>query len=444
MKGLYEAAVARFRAWRLRVRESLWFIPGCLTILAVLLAITLVEIDRSLRLDTGSSSSWAFGGGAEGARGVLQAIAGSLVTVTATVFSITIVVLQLASTQFTPRLLGTFTRDRVVQTVLGVFIGTFTYALLVLRAIRSEADDRERFVPSLAVVTAIGLALICVGCLIFFVHHVARSIRVASAIDRVVLDGERLATSAFPRNVPNDSEVTTSPPPGHALDTVNVHATRSGYLLGVNMAVLFALQNPEECEVEIFPVVGDFVLEGEAIAAVRPGSACSESLSEAIRKACVLGSERTVDEDLDLPIRQLADIAVKALSPGVNDPTTAITCIDRLAGLLVTVAATGGAPANFRRSSSPLTVHVPSVTFARLLATAFDQIQHYGAGDPSVASHVYDVLRRLERLVPAEHQPDVRRQRERTNATLTGPDGVQPDAAAIHGRAPLILTAPSS
>ena len=170
--------LARVQVLWVRARDSLWLIPGALTLLAVLLALGLTEAERAGLFGPLGLDPLVFGGGAEGARGVLSAIAGGLITVTGVVFSVTIVALQLASSQFTPRVLRNFTADRVNQTVLGVFIATFTYALLVLRTIRSGDDAEPPFVPGLAVTLAVVLVLVSIGYLIFFINHSAHSIQV--------------------------------------------------------------------------------------------------------------------------------------------------------------------------------------------------------------------------------------------------------------------------
>ena len=193
----------RMLSWWFDWQQSLWFLPAILTVVSTVLALSLVRLDQSLALAPRGNYTWAFGGGAFGARGVLEAIAGSMITVTGTVFSITIVALQLASSQFSPRVLRTFTSDRGVQIVLGVFVGTFTYCLLVLRSVRSELEHNSAFVPSVSVTVAVVLALLSIGCLIYYIHHVARSIQVAIVAKLVAEDtGARSTTSSTVTNSP--------------------------------------------------------------------------------------------------------------------------------------------------------------------------------------------------------------------------------------------------
>ena len=189
----------RLGSWWLALKGSLWFVPAVCTTLAVAFALGLVRLDQELLLGRGADSRWwLLGGGAEGTRGVLAAIAGTMITVTGVVFSITIVALQLASSQFTPRVLRTFTGDRGNQLVLGVFIATFTYALLVLRTVREASEGRPPFVPAASVTLAIALAGVSIGFLIYYINHAASSIRASVVIDRVARDTLGLIDELYP------------------------------------------------------------------------------------------------------------------------------------------------------------------------------------------------------------------------------------------------------
>jgi len=428
---------ARLRIEWDELADSLWLVPAVSTVVSAILAFALVALDQRITLDDRASSSpWLFGGGAEGARGVLTAIAGTMIGVAGTVFSITIVALQLASSQFTPRVLRHFTGDRGNQVVFGVFIGTFIYALLVLRAVRSQEDDFDRFVPGVSVVGAIVLAIISVGFLIYYIDHIAHSIRVSTVVGRVVRDGEALIDRRFPSRIGEPEPGTDSGPAAPIPSSTVVSAASAGYLQMIVPDALFAIRSDGgEVTIRIEPVVGDFVFQGEALATVWPAPAGDDDLVEAVRRGCVLGSERTLQEDVELPVRQLADIAVKALSPGINDPTTATLCVDRLAQLLLRVARQGAPSVAYRREDSVVRLIVGAPSFARLAGTAFDQIRHFGAGDPTVAVHLLDVLGRMASLVPPVARPELCRQAEQTLAAARdqlgpGGDRARVDAAA--------------
>ena len=258
----------RLSSWWYDLQSSLWFLPSVLTGLAVALALLTVRLDQRLLLDRRPGSGWIFGGGAEGARGVLSAIAGTMITVTALVFSITVVALQLAASQLTPRVLRTFMGDRGNQAVLGFFIGTFTYALLVLRAVRSPLEGAGGFVPALSVTVAIALALVSVGLLIYFVHHAANSVRASVVIDRVAESTLDLIEHLYPAEIDRPFEPPPRAPQLCPEEAGVVRAVGGGYLQTVDEDALFALARDRSLTVRQEPLVGEFVLPGAALASV--------------------------------------------------------------------------------------------------------------------------------------------------------------------------------
>lgn len=315
-----------------RLREGLWLLPTALTVGAVVLAAATVELDRRLLADRRADFYLAFGGGAEGARGVLTAIGSTVITVTGVIFSVTIVALQLASSQFTPRVLRGFVGDRANQLVLGVFIATFTYTLLVLRTIRSEAEDQQLFVPSISVAMAIGLALVSIGLLIFFIHHVSRSIQASTIIDRATRDTRRIVDRVLPDPAQRDpaqrdpAHRADSPasPPAPTEPPATVAAARGGYIQAVDEDALFELARRAQATIRMERQVGDHVLRGAPLISVWSAQRVPDDATEVVQQAFTVGPERTLADDLELGVRQLSDIALRALSPSLNDPTTAM------------------------------------------------------------------------------------------------------------------------
>lgn len=392
----------RLRTWWLDWRDSLGFLPTVCTVVAVVLALAMVRLDEGLGIAPNTNHTWVFGGGAAGARSLLQVIAGSLITVAGTVFSLTIVALQLASGQFTPRVLRTFTGDRAVQFVLGIFIGTFTYCLLLLRSVRLDSQERAGFVPAVSVTVAVVLALASIGSLVFYIHRIASSIQVTTVLARVLAD----ALAAIDRNraaLPDDAASLRA-----RVDAIRVgqgatiRAERSGYLRFVSD---FELESGDErtIVVQVEPRIGDFVLAGTLLARVWPGDALDEESANLVRGAVVLVSERSIQYDVDYGVRQLADIAVRALSPGINDPTTATQCVDRLCELLVD-AARCLPPDDERVAARGSAVLVlPEQSFVMLVRTGFAQLIHYGSKDATFLDHVVVSLERLAAVVsPAQ------------------------------------------
>ena len=389
--------------WR-QVRDSLWFVPGVMTICGALLAVLITEIERRGFALEGAIGAWVFGGGAEGARGVLAAIASSLITVTGVVFSVTIVALQLASSQYTPRLLRDFTADRANQLVLGVFIGTFTYTLLVLRTVR-EADEGAAFVPGISVTVAIILAILNIGVLIFFIDHSARSIQVSTILARVT----RRTLHDIERRFPADVGEPASPPP--QLDAANlswpVEADRSGYLQHVDARSLFNSGHAGGYLIVMEVEVGAFVLRGEPLARIR-GEAPTAASIEDVRSAFVLGSQRTPGHDVEFGIIELSDIAVKALSPGINDPTTALHCIDRLAEVLVFLGRRAD-PDPIRSETGAVHFVARHRSFDAISRRAFEPIREFGGGQPIIVRPLLHALLRIRDRVPEAKRPAIER-----------------------------------
>ncbi len=389
-------------AWT-QVRDSLWFIPSLAVLAATALAILAVRIPTP-RPESRFAWVWLFGGGAEGARGVLTAIAGSLITVTGTVFSVTIVALQLASSQFTPRLLRSFVADRVNQAVLGVFIGTFTYTLLVLRTIHSAAGGPETFVPQVGVSIALVLLLVSIGALIVFINHAAQSIQASVILHRETQRTLAQIETLFPERL-GRAEPTRAPehvvpadPPGVVV------ATEAGYLQAVHADALWRIGEEHHAGVVTIRMelhIGAFAFAGKPLAAVWPSHA-TDAVAGAIRRAFVLGPERTPGQDVEFGIVELSDIAVKALSPGINDPTTALHAIDRLAQLLAAIG-TRRHPETVRRSpDGRVRLLVRDTTFRRAAGLAFDQIRHFGADNPTITKKLLEALGDLAGVVPPE------------------------------------------
>lgn len=392
------------------MRDSLWVIPALLTLFAVALAQGLVWLDHQL-WDTARVSDvpFIFTGGVDGARGVLSSVSGSLITVTGTVFSLTIVALQLAAGQMTPRILRDFTGDRLVQTVLGILVATFTYTILVLRVIRSEDSQNTSFVPSIATTVAIVLALICVGALILFIHHVSRLIQVNVVIARTAT--QNLALLGRPAKLPTGAVAGDGPsprrPPGALRQTVT--ADRSGYVLAVDRETLFGLCRDHHANIETHPSPGEFVLDRAPLAEVWPGSDGPEedAIERTVRQAIVIGDEPTGQADIGFAMRQIVDIALRAISPGINDPTTAMICIDRLGQLLAQAGRRPAAPTSLRAASGPGTLVLASEPgFGTLVQFAFMQIRHYGAEDTLLMAHAIQTLASIMDVVPTmSHEP---------------------------------------
>ena len=392
-----------------KVRDSLWFLPGLFTTAAVLLAFGVTQAEMRGWVAGDTIGSWIFAGGVDGARGVLSTIASGLITVTGVVFSVTVVALQLASSQFTPRVLRNFMADRGNQVVLGVFIGTFTYTLLVLRTIHSATDDGVSFVPRLGVTVALALLLVSVGCLIFFINHAARSIQVTAILDRVV---DRTVADIRRLYPARDAEPATDAPVPDVRLSAPVLASRAGYVQAVDSDTLFGAGAEDITRVVVEIQRGDWVLPGQILARVWPAELMDTGVADEIRAAFVLGPERTPHQDVEFGVIEVADIAVKALSPGINDPTTSLRCIDRLSEILLVLASRRPSDPGHRRGRI-VRFHARSTHFEQAVELAYDQIRLYGASNPAVCGRLLQTLGALAGLVPLEHRPVLRAQAAR-------------------------------
>jgi uncharacterized membrane protein len=407
-----------------RLSESLWFIPGVLTAFSALAAYLIVEIDRGVE-EPDRLREWAFlfDVGSEGARQTLTAIAQSIITVTGVVFSVTIIALQLTASQFTPRVLRSYMRDRGTQWVLAIFISTFTFTLLVQRTVGSEpGTDEDAFVPVLAVTTSIVLALLSVGALIYFIDHVAQSIRASRIIDRVTSDARGLVQRLFPDDIgegePAEPEaIPDLPAEPHAV----ILCRRGGYLNELNEDALFDTAAEGGALIRMEPSMGHFVLPGESLASIwfREGTSPADraKIEKKVEKAFVVGGEWTLHQDPERALVELSDIAVRALSPSLNDPTTATMCIDRLGELLVLLGRRR-APPLFRHDGDERVGFIAKrLSFDRAVGVSFEKIRHHGASNPSVAIRLVRVCGRVMRQVP-EHRRNPLREEIRSTLEL--------------------------
>jgi uncharacterized membrane protein len=420
----------KLRALVQDVVESLWFLPALLTLAGGATAVLLIRYDDEILggLDAGDVW-WLFGGGAEGAQGVLSAIAGSIITVTGVVFSVTIIALQLASSQFTPRVLRQFMAARSNQLVLGVFIATFTYALLVLRTVRT-GDAGDEFVPAVAVTGAVLLALTSIGFLIYFINHAGRSMQAAVIIDSATADAMRALRRLYPTSVEHgeaprgakDAAAEDTAAEGAALEGAaaegaaaelarteaepcRITARRSGYVQAIDRRSLRRVASENGLLVRVELEIGAYLLPGQVVMSVWPADAVRPGPAAKLRDALVLGMERTPHQDLKHGIIELIDIAVKALSPSINDPTTAVNAVHRLAEVLLQLAwSARGDDVECDDDGRPLVIlRRPSLTDA--VALAFNQIRHYGVANPTIAVTLLETLGELAALSPRSARP---------------------------------------
>ena len=314
-----------------RLRSSFWFVPAAMACLAVALAVSAVELDKAVAGDFLQRLSWSYSGGAEGASLLLGTVAGSMIAIAGTVFSMTLVALSFASSQLGPRLLRNFMRDTVNQVVLGTFVATFVYCLLVLRTIRRA--DEGAFVPHVSVSIGMLLAIVSVGVLIYFIHHISVSIQADQVVAQVGKELDDGIDSLFPSDLGNTvSEALrgsskASLPAAFAREACPVGALEDGYLQLIDADALMALASQEDLLLRLERRPGHYLAKGQTMVMVWPGDRVTEALVDEMNAAFVLGDQRTAAQDVEFSFQQLVEIAVRALSPGINDPFTAIACV---------------------------------------------------------------------------------------------------------------------
>ncbi len=412
-----------------RLRQSFWFLPAVMCAIAVVLAESLIVLDEQLdEVDLGFLGVLVTRIGASGSRDLLGAVAGSMLTVAGTIFSITIAVLALTSSTYGPRLVRNFMADRGNQFVLGVFVSTFLYSLLVLRSIRVVDDDSgDYFVPHLAVNMAVLLAVLAIGVLVYFIHHISDSVQVATLAKSVRDD----LVAAVHRLSPEEDDSEDGNRPGNrhqhldidhgdsgsavaaagdggvdgGVDGARVTAGSSGYVQSIDHQRLLALAGTHDVVVELCVRTGHHLVEGDPLAVLRPTDRADDELESEVRKAVLTGPARTPVEDLELSVLLLEEMAVRALSPSMNDPYTAINALDDLSAGLVLFA--GRKPPARRRydEDGHLRVVTPTVVLTDLLDHVVDAMRLYAVGHPTV---LHRTLRLVERVASASGQPEVR------------------------------------
>lgn len=368
-----------FRQHAYDADRSLYLRPALILLMLAALAVALpfaeerVDVLRAL----GRRLTWAVPDEPAAVQVVLGTIAGSVMTVISIVYSVFIVALVLASTQFSPRILAGFMRDRTSQRILGLFIGTFTYCLLVLRSTHSVP---EPFVPTTSVFGALVLALTCLGSLLFFVHHMATAIQANHIVDRIAQETEVVIDAALPGQTAPGQE---APPCPVAKEGHVVRAKQSGYVQLLEVEELANIAREKGLTLHLVRTMGQFVPEGGQL--VIADGPIDESTCAACRHAFDLGPVRTMQDDFEFGIRQIVDIALKAISPAVNDPSTAVTCIDHLSRLLGRITRRGDSETVVRdETSNKVLVVLPAHGFARTLDLAMNQIRQYGKTDVAV------------------------------------------------------------
>jgi uncharacterized membrane protein len=376
----------REAAWEY-LRGALWALPT----LAVLAALAVGSVLSSI--DVSASSPLVFQGTPDDARTLLIAIASTMATVIALVLGLTVVALQLASTQFSPRLLRNFLRDRTNQVVLSVFVATFTYSTAGLYTVGVESGQRVDEYPRLAVSGALLLLFASLVMLVFFVHHLTHSIQ----IDEIMRKVERSTLRVIEHDLPSEG-ITAEPAVVPPVGAAEVPAYRSGWVQTVHPEVLLPVARKAGAVVAGTTMVGEYVVAGTPLLRVWGGTSGTGEFQAVMRYAVRIGFERTAEQDVAFGVRQLADIAVKALSPAINDPYTAIQSLEHIGVVLASLARRPLGGQLLSDAGGPARVWMPGRDLHYYLDLATGQIRRYGCAEPRVVLALIRVLRTTARF----------------------------------------------
>jgi uncharacterized membrane protein len=419
----------KIRVWVEKLRGAYWPVPALLLLAGGGLAYVATWMDRTYSELELRWLSWFFAASPEGAHALLSAIASSVLGVAGTTFTITIAVLTLTSQQYGPRLLRSFLQDTRNQVVLGIFIGTFLYALLVMGVVRSA--EGSAYVPRLAVALALVLAVVNAFMLVYFIQHVVASIQVSHivatvgdemlrAIDRMCpkVDGEFEGVRDGARGL---KDSTFRVPATALVGAAAVRASRSGYLQMIDARRIVRHATDEDVRVDFVRTQGEYVSKRTTLARVTPPDRLTDDLCRSVNDSVMLGTDPTPAQDLAYGPRQLAEIAVRALSPGVNDPGTAVMCLDRLTAGLVLLVHRELPADEHADDDGVVRLTERRASIERILDVSLAQIRRYGAADVEVLSRM---LRLLADVADAARSP---RQREalRENALLVLDEGLR-------------------
>ncbi|HXQ52676.1 MAG TPA: DUF2254 domain-containing protein [Stellaceae bacterium] len=332
------------------------------------------------------------------AQAILTSIATSIMTVVSIVFAILLMTLTLASTQFSPRILVGFVRDRTTQWTLGVFLGTFSFCIAALPAARSLPQP---FVPVVTTSGAMVLALVCVGWLIYFIHHISLAVSVNHIVDRIARETELVIDEFMPRlraafPLPQTSEI------DNGVADIPVLSRRSGYIRYLDVGRLLHLAKDYRIRVRVERRVGQFVPAGVPLLWVSRAERITAERSSHLLATFDIGPTRTMQQDVEFGVIQLVDIALRAISPAVNDPSTAISCIDQLSRVLIRWISRAPPLSYFFGPPHVLRVVVPWISVEGLFDTAFEQIRHYSAADIAVSLRLLRAFNDIASAAPNE------------------------------------------
>ncbi|MDC7785058.1 DUF2254 domain-containing protein [Rhodoplanes sp. TEM] len=382
-----------------RLRTSLWLIPAVMATVGTVLGVAMLFSGLAFSIAPSDGHWWVFSGDAGTARDLLSTLLSGMITMTSLVVSITMVVLSLSAGQLGPRLIWNFIDDRQIQAVIGLFVATILYTLVVLRSINEELGPD--YVPHAAITMASALVVVCLFALLFYLHKLARSIISDTMVDTVA---RHLSQAIATRSGERRASV-GGPLPSGSLER-RIALTDSGYVQFIDYAALCRLAVRHDALLTVRIRAGAFAIRGRCVIEALSPAPLPDDVEDAVRDAFALGADRTPDQDLEYAIRQLVEIALRALSPGINDPFTAITVIDRLAAALEEIGRRPLPPQEYADEDGTVRVIADASTYEALVNTAFMQIRQSARDDAAVLLRLASRLRDLHEVASSDVQRD--------------------------------------
>lgn len=391
--------ITRIKTLWLDIKTSFWFLPSLMIIAAIILAFDLLLLEKIISVDNDFFYGFFFLLGADGARTFLSTIAASTITIASITFSITIVVLNLASTQFGPRLIRNFMQDRDIQAVLGFYTATFIYCLLLLRSVGTGESGEA--LPTIAVLFAAVLAIANVWILVFFIHHVAKSIQVDEVISSVSNELIERVDAFFSeevkfqdhRRIP-DKETESIEDLAHFY-THPLKANRRGYIQCIEYQRLFSLSEDNDITLKIFCRAGDHVVKNQTLGMIYSKDIFDPEEIDAFLQSLIISTQRTPLQDIEYSVDQLVEIAVRALSPGINDPFTAVACIDRLGSAISHIFSKEMPSATLYNDNNKLRIERKVVNNLGIVDACFNQIRQNGYSVVAVSTRLMETLTKI-------------------------------------------------
>jgi uncharacterized membrane protein len=376
------------------LKSTFWFIPVLIIIAAIALALGLVYFDSQAEVNQNGVGRYLLTGSADSARSILTTISGAMIGIAGTVFSITLVVLTLASSQFGPRLIKNFMYHRLNQIVLGSYVSTYIYCLVVLNTIKE--NEEVVFIPAFSTLVAQGAALVNIILLILFIHNIAISIQADKVISDISGSLSRNMKVLFPQKMGDQPDEENEQDEDAAKSAYKEKRSftipGSGYLQYIDGKTLIELTDEINGLLELRFRPGDYLVEGVEVGLIYSNDTIDNKKIKLFQEQFLLGKTRTQQQDAEYSIRQMVEIAVRALSSGVNDPYTAIACIDNLTSAMAYLSDVKF-PSRYRTNQDgELRIIAAILTYEGMLDAAFNQIRQFAKGTPSVVIRLMEAL----------------------------------------------------